>query len=364
MPTGNPKATQRLLMLRRFFIIASFIIPGSFAFSQDTRPDSALQGADSMVLSIDDELDLDELFDEFELFLDSLLSPRSYSLISLSAGQSYFNFLVRTPRGMAVKSVKRMIWSPTFGYYDKSGLGLTVMSYMVDDNTKINSYQLSVSPSYDYIKNKKLATGISFTKYITKRRLPFYTSPLQNEFSGYFLWRKSWLQPGLSANYGWGSKSQFTRKDSIYKKIVSTAVTNRLLEDLDTVTIYRRNTKSIVDFSVAASLRHDFYWLKVFSKKDFIRLSPLLMLTGGTQKFGFNQTTGVTGPLRNVSLLNNSQNVSLEEKFQLLSMTLYLRSEYSIGKFFIQPQVVFDYYFPSESKNFMAAFSVNTGFMF
>ena len=351
-------------MLKRFFIIACFIVPGCLAWSQETKPDSLHSPADtSMALSIDTSLDYDDLFNDLDLFLDSILAPRSYTLISLSAGQGYFNFAVRNTR--RIKQVKKIIWSPTFGYYDKSGMGITFTSYMVHDSVKLNPYQFSIGPSYDYIKNRDLATGVSFMRYFTRKSLPFYTSPLQNELTGYFLWRKSWLQPGITANYGWGSRTQFIRKDSIfYKSLLSDAVTTNVLRDKDTVTIFRRNTKSIVDFSLAISIRHDFYWLNIFSKKDHIRFSPLLSLSAGTQKFGFNQTTGASGPLRIASLLNNTQDISLQQKFQVLSMDLYLRGEYSLGKFFIQPQILFDYYFPGEGKKFTVMFSFNTGFMF
>jgi hypothetical protein len=181
------------------------------------------------------------------------------------------------------------------------------------------------------------------------------------------LWRKSWLQPGLTFNYGWGSKTSFSKRDTIYKTYVLSSATTNVIRDLvdqDTATIYTKNKKSIVDFSLAVTLRHDFYWLDVFSKKDHIRFSPLLSLSAGTQKFGFNQTSGATGPLRAVPILNNSQSVSFGQKFQPLSMTLYLRSQYSFGKFFIEPQVYFDYYFPAETDNFLAAFNIHAGFMF
>lgn len=351
-------------MLKRFLIIVCLSVPGTFAWSQDSKPDSLFLLEDtSMSLSIDTSLDYDELFNELDLFLDSILAPRSYAVLSLSAGQAFLSFATRNTR--RIRQVKKIIWSPSFGYYNKNGLGVTITGFMVDDSVKLNTYQFSISPSYDYIKNRDLATGVSFTRYVTKRSLPFYTSPLQNELIGYFLWRKSWLQPGIMANYGWGSRTQFIKKDSIYyKNLLTAATTNNVIRDKDTVTIFRRNTKSIVDFSVSVSLRHDFYWLDIFSHKDHIRVSPVLSLSGGTQKFGFNQTTGASGPLRVASLLNNTQNVSLQQKFQVLSLDLYLRAEYSIGKFFVQPQMLFDYYFPAASDNFMVAFSVNTGFMF
>jgi len=43
---------------------------------------------------------------------------------------------------------------------------------------------------------------------------------------------------------------------------------------------------------------------------------------------------------------------------------MYLRGEYSIGKFFFQPQLVLDYYFPADTQNFNALFTVNAGFFF
>jgi hypothetical protein len=50
--------------------------------------------------------------------------------------------------------------------------------------------------------------------------------------------------------------------------------------------------------------------------------------------------------------------------FQPLSLTMFLRTEYSIKKFFIQPQVALDYYFPAKTNNFSVLFSLNMGLMF
>jgi hypothetical protein len=45
-------------------------------------------------------------------------------------------------------------------------------------------------------------------------------------------------------------------------------------------------------------------------------------------------------------------------------LTLYLRSEYTIGKFFIQPQLSLDYYFPSDGKHFTSLLTLTAGFIF
>jgi hypothetical protein len=124
--------------------------------------------------------------------------------------------------------------------------------------------------------------------------------------------------------------------------------------------------ESIADFSIIASLRHTFYWLELSSHDDYIRFTPMLTFSCGTQKFGFNRTTGTTvnGNVANVQFNRGDVNLDDELKFQPLSLTLYLRPEYNIGKFFIQPQVIIDYYFPAEEKNFTTLFSMSAGFMF
>ena len=161
------------------------------------------------------------------------------------------------------------------------------------------------------------------------------------------------MRPGLAVSYGWGSRTD-------YKKRL------KFLERLKRRVLFvTTKEESVNDFSLTASLRHDFYKLNVFSKKDYIRFTPQLSFAAGSQKFGFNQTTGAYGAITNNILYSAGKvNLDRDTTFQPLSLTLYLRTEYSIGKFFIQPQLLLDYYFPGEDKNFTALFSVNTGFMF
>jgi len=354
-------------MFKKLFIVICCLTLAGAAWSQvnptDTTPSSV---ADTLVKVTDtsgrdDDMDIDELLNDFDLFLDSMLTPRSCVLLNLSMTQGYFSFTNKN--NVLIKEARKSIWSPTFGYYDKGGLGITLASYAIYDSGTRYVYQGSLTPSYDYLQNRKLATGISFTRYFTRNSLPFYTSPLQNELTGYFLWRKSWLQPGIAANYGWGSRTEFKKREITYRKLVATAANDGTIRILDTISILTKNRESIIDFSLMFSLRHDFYWLEIFSKKDHIRFSPLLAVCAGTQKFGFNQSNTAFGNLR-AATYYTSRSVSLQQKFQLLSSTLYLRGEYFFGKFFIQPQVLFDYYFPGENSNITTLFSINAGFLF
>ena len=305
---------------------------------------------------IDTSINYDDLFRDFDAFMDSILSPNSYFLASLSLGKSYYNF--ETKSSSLIESSKKLIYSPTMGYYHKSGFGVTTTGYIVNDKKNMNFYQFSVAPSFDYLHNKSLAAGISFTKFITKDSLPFYTTPLQNELYAYFTYRKTWIRPMLALSYGWGSRSDYIKRESVIQDL-------RLRRRGFT---YINIKESVRDFSLMASVRHDFYWLDIFNKKDHIRVSPQLAFTSGTQKFGFNQSssTYATVVRTNSNVLYSSENVYLDDqlKFQPLSLSLFLRGEYSIGRFFIQPQFVLDYYFPSVSQNLTGLFSINAGLMF
>jgi len=125
--------------------------------------------------------------------------------------------------------------------------------------------------------------------------------------------------------------------------------------------------ESISDFTISASLRHSFYWLDISKRHDYIRFMPLLIFTAGTQKYGFNESTSSYIVVNNSDKVEfNRGNASLgnDYKFQPLSLTIYLRPEYSIGKFFIQPQFILDYYFPALEKKLTSLFAVNVGFLF
>ena len=341
-------------MFKKWLIALVFIALGVTAHSQSNPVDTVIAPEEKFLA--DTSIDYDELFRDFEDFMDSILSPRSYFMPSLSIGRGYFNFLSKD--NVFLETTSKLAYSPMLTWYHKSGFGLNLTGYVVDDDRNTNFYQFSVSPSFDYLRNHDLATGVSYTRYFNKDSVPFYTSPLRNEVYGYFTYRKWWFKPMVAVSYGWGSRSDYNEREEL---ITSLRLRPRGYTYINT-------TESISDFSVMASVRHDFYWLDVFGANDHIRITPQINFTSGTQKFGFNQTSNTYGvTLRNASnVLYSSENIYLDDRidFQPLSLTLYLRSEYSIGKFFIQPQFALDYYFPADTKNFSSLVSVNVGLVF
>jgi hypothetical protein len=342
-------------MLKKWFILLAILLPAA-AFSQNSPPDSVIVPATDVTLA-DTTFDYDALFQDFDAFMDSILSPHSYFLGSLSVNRGVYNFESKNTT-LLLEPAKKLTYSPTLGYYNKNGLGITATGFIVDDGTRMNLYQAGISPSFDYLKNRDIATGVSYTRFFTKATLPFYTTPLQNEVYGYFTYRKWWVRPTVTMSYGWGSRKDYSERET-------------LIQDLR---LRRRgftyiNTKETVsDFSVMASVRHDFYWLDVLAYKDHIRFTPQLAFTSGTQKFGFNQSssTYATTIRTSSNVLYSTESLYLDDQinFQPLSLTLYLRGEYSIGKFFVQPQFAMDYYLPATTNNFNTLFSVNLGFIF
>ena len=271
-------------------------------------------------------------------------------------GTGYFNYTSKSTSMLETR--KDFTYIPTLGYYHKSGLSLITTGNIVTDDSKPNLYQIAVSPGYDYLENRNFATGITYTRFFTKDTLSFYTTPLQNELFGYFTYRKWWIRPTIALSYGWGNRTDYMEREELIQDL-------RLRRS----GVTRINSKeSITDLSVIASVRHDFYWLGIFSYKDHIRITPQLVFMSGTQKFGFNQTANTYATIvrTGTNVLYSSENVYLDDQldFQPLSLTMYVRGEYSIGKFFIQPQLAFDYYFPTTQGNFSTLFSLNMGMIF
>ncbi len=342
-------------MLKKAIAILPLLFVGTFVFSQHSSVDTTKKDLKTE-LGIDSTTDYDLLFQDMESFLDSISSPRSYLMGSLAIGKGFFNFTNKSD--LFLETTEKFTYTPTLGYFHKGGLSITSTGNIVRDGDKFNLYQFSLSPGYDYLENRDLATGITFTRFFTKDSLPFYTTPLQNELYAYFTYRKWWVKPTLAMSYGWGSRSDYMERE---EQIQDLRLRRRGL--------IRINSKeTISDFSIITSLRHDFYWLNIFSYKDHFRLTPQLSFISGTQKFGFNQSanTYATVIRTGANVLYNSENIYLDDqiKFQPLSLTMFLRGEYSFGKFFIQPQMVMDYYFPATDKNFSTFFSFNLGFIF
>jgi len=340
-----------------FIFVCCLLIGSTEGFSQKQISDSAINTNIEEELTDFENIDLEELFSDISLFLDSLMKPRSYFLASVAVAGGKYDFAGRND--MLIESSQKMTFIPTIGYLHKGGLGITGMANVIFDQKELLPYQFSITPSYDYIQNMDFATGISYTRYFTKDSLSFYTTPLHNEIFGYFSYRKWWLRPSVSVSYGWGNRTEFEEREYLL---------NNLRSPRRGYTTISSN-ESVSDFSVITSVRHDFYWLKVLTGKDYVRFSPQINFTSGTQRFGFNQSYNAyifPGKKGNGNPQSSSDSIELEEEleFQPVSLSLHLRGEYSIGKMFLQPSFLLGYYFAYAEKPIHTLFSLNAGVVF
>jgi hypothetical protein len=334
------------MFLKLTVTIMSFCVT-SLCFAQKEKPLPAIDTTFT---------DYDELFSELDALIDSLTAPRSFTLFNIGIGQSFLTY--ETKSGTATETKRRFAYAPSIGYYDRTGFGVGVGAALVNDGTGMNPYQFSVTGSYDYQQNKSFITGTSLTHYFTKGDLPFYTSPLQNELYGYFTYRKLWFKPSVGVSYGWGSRDDFEEREEQIQNI-----------QLAQKGFTRINIKeSITDLNITASIRHDFYFLDALSNHDYLRITPQFSFASGTQQFGFNQTSNTFATVRRTgrNVLYSTENIALDNQlyFQPISLTAFLKTEYAKGKFYFQPQIMVDYYFPASTNNFTTAFMINTGIVF
>ena len=334
------------MFLKRAAFLSLLFLTGICHAQKETDP----------LLSDTTILDYDEIFSELDQLLDSINKPRSFSLANASVGSNYFSYVNK--EGTTSTSKRQFTLSPSVGFFGKSGLGLSAGASLVNDGNSFVPYQYTLTGSYDFLKVKKILTGISLTRFFTRKDLPFYTSPLQNEVYAYFTLRKLWFKPSVAASYGWGSRESYEQREEIIKGLL---LSRRGYAQVNT-------TEKLMDFSLMASVRHDFYFLKPFARHDYFRVTPQFAFTSGTQQFGFNQTanTYTTRLVTGRSVLHNTQNSSLDNNlvFQPLSLTAFLKTEYASGKFFLQPQLIGDYYFPASEKNFSTTFLISAGYLF
>lgn len=324
-----------------------------FAFA-DKDVNAQTNRIDSLFMNSDTTSVIDSLMKDFDRFLDSIAAPKSFFNVSVGIGTGIFSF--EDKNSVFLTSEKKLILSPSVGYYHKSGLGISGTAYMINENNRLNFYQFVFTPSFDVIK-RNFSTGISFSKYFNKDSLSFYTTPIQNELFAYFSYKNWWLRPSVSISYGWGSKTEYEKKQ--YK------IYSRLLQQSNRYYITIKNEESINDLSVTLSLRKDFNWFDVLIKDDNVTITPVVLFNSGTQNFGFNTSYTYTLPAAvRVNSTPGNSNISDRTAFSPQSISMVLRGSYLKGKFIVQPQVLFDYYLPQAENRFNTVFSITAGLSF
>ena len=115
-------------------------------------------------------------------------------------------------------------------------------------------------------------------------------------------------------------------------------------------------------FSATFSIEHNFEFENVFTKKDGLTILPIFMVNSGSDKVNSTHLNRIFNrPRVPLSVKKTSQ----ANKMQLQSIASSINITYGIGKFYVQPNVYFDYYLPETTgQRFSSIVSLTAGFTF
>ncbi|MEP7257437.1 MAG: hypothetical protein ABI687_03595 [Flavitalea sp.] len=328
-------------------LMALLVFIGRNAGAQSSRIDSLFMNSDTTSI-------IDSLLKDFDAYLDSLSKPRSFFNVSLTAGTGIFSFEDKS--SVFLNPEKKLILSPSAGYYHKSGLGLSATGALINDEGTMRFYQFTLSPSFDVVR-KNFSSGIVYSKFFNKDSLNFYTTPVSNELFAYFSLRKWKVRPSVNISYGWGSNTDYEKR----KLRIAALALRRSRNYSATI----KNEEKVSDFSMTFSVKKDFNWYEVIGKKDHIVFTPALLVNTGTQRYGFNSSYINSNIASYIRVSQNPGNSSFSSStgFLLQSVSMALRGSYMTGKCLLQPQVMFDYYVPETDIHFNTFFSITAGFV-
>lgn len=300
---------------------------------------------------------LDSLLDQDE-FLQLLKDPnRSYLDINVGMGNGVFS-LKNKSLNATQEETNKLFFTPAINYYHKTGLGIGVSGFLASDSGHLKMYRYAINPSYTY-DSKRFTAGISYTRFIEGAGTSFEISPFSNDLYASFLYKKTWLQPGLYAGLTTGKIKEYF--DSSFLFTPPPPLQPRLIHITDTI------TTKVQGFSLSALVTHTWEFEKLLFGKDALSLQPTIMLNAGSQHWNISHSNSLSKrrPIVQKALKRIYGDGSGNEKFTLQSVALMADATYFVGKFYIEPQAYFDYYLPSTTGNrFTAVYSLTLGFVF
>lgn len=287
---------------------------------------------------------------ELEKQLDSLLSKREKSEFMIGVGYgnnpAYGSKVVASNEDRPI--VMKTFVTPTVGYYHKSGFYGTASAYYLFDAIGEPWFEWDFSAGYDYSKNRNFLTGISYTRYIFSDSSDVPATPINNELFAYFYYRKWWVQPGISLDFGWGSKE----------------------EKIGPAT---RNVSGN-DWNIVAAVRHPFIFMDVIKADDAFLITPSFGLTMGTAHYYSNlkafQYISRSPKLKwddkqeRPEIMRDALQLSSSNKtgFEVRALDFTLNVSYVIGKFTIAPSYTVFRPFQGTDKSLMGYFTARVGF--
>lgn len=331
-------------MQRILYFILITIIAFSKAAAQTTPSDKHIMDS---LLHNDDMLKM----------LDNLDKPNSYVRINMGIGNKLYSIEDKSIE--TLQNANQLILSPSISYNHKSGLGISFTGFLLNQNKKTDFYQYTITPSFLYNKGKVADVSVSYTHYFEKEAYSPNTSPVQNEFYGTLIFKKSWIKPGVAVGYSSGKFRDIIHIDTSVK------VLNRIvsIKYTDTALI------KVSSFSASASMEHSFNFFKLFSPKDGLVFTPQVSIISGENEYNVKHNSSIANynafTKKQITRLRHFQAQSDNKKYQLQSTGLDLDAYYAISKFYIEPEIYFNYYLPKTTDNrFTQIYNLNIGITF
>ncbi len=300
---------------------------------------------------------LDSLFelDLLKSLLDSIEKPKSFFNLSVGVGNKFFSQKNNSVNASQAQ-VNQLYYTPSIGYYNKTGLGISVTPYLTSYNGMFKVYQTAINPSYNY-SGKSISTILSYTHYFADNKTYNANSTFQNDLYASIRYKKWFVEPSIAIGYTTG---KFNEVNPIYydsaRKVFNDSTKN-----------------SIKDFSISAGIEHSFEFEKLFTKNDDLSITPQFILTAGIEKYTTTRVNKIINPvvlqfLQRIAARKGrvlSRTKTNNTSFAIQSLALSLSADYSIRKFSISPNIYSDYYLPSTSeKRLNTVFSISLGYYF
>jgi hypothetical protein len=290
----------------------------------------------------------DSLLKEARYILEALSEPHSFFTFETSIGNRNFSLHNNSFNALQLTTDKFTL-VPTATYVHKSGFGASAAAYMTWDKNP-QFFQYALSPSYDHF-GKKFGYGVSYTYYMTRDDLEFYSTPIKHEFYGYINSKKGWLRPRLAAGWATGDFREITRFDTTILGIKRTII--------DTSTV------KLSGLTLMVSLTHDFNWYNIFSKVDNISLVPQISAIAGTENYEtVRQGKFITHVLDRRIVRRYSRSEEDNSGFRLNSFAFSLNFSYYTGPLFISPQYMLSYFPGAKENSFSNIVALSIGVLF
>ncbi|PSL46742.1 hypothetical protein CLV51_103724 [Chitinophaga niastensis] len=280
---------------------------------------------------------------ELEKQLDSLLRKEEKSEVVLGVGYGNNPAYGSKTTNFELPIILKTFVSPSLSYYHKSGFYAGVSAYYLFNSLNKPWFEWDLTAGYDYTKNKNFLTGISYTHYEFTDSSDVPTTPITNELFAYFYYRKWWVQPGVSLDYGWG-------KDA--------------LEGNHTKETFRGN-----DFNFIAALRHPFIFNAVMSRRDVVLFTPSVNFTMGTANYYSNlkafQYVTRSPKLKQVKKHPGKElNFEDHSNFEARAIDVTLNLSYFIGRLNLAPSFTVFKPFSGTEQNIMSYFTARMAYSF